>query len=219
MTPTAHGLVGVTDAGAFLARLTRLDPAALVRMRPATDPAHTALWARLPWQVLVTRAVRGAGPGDATVVAADLLAVLTDGGDGLPPRRDAEWRWPLPSRPGRVVETVTAQEMVRVAGAAAGTLRTAVTRPVGERAVRDALLDHVPIVVTRAGEAPIEVPQRLVQAIVRMGFLGRPALSTPESVQVRVEGVWIGLSAPYGTAWLRSVSDFSIRPRAGHTNG
>jgi hypothetical protein len=35
-TPASgHGLSGVADAGAFLARLTRLDPAALVRLRPA----------------------------------------------------------------------------------------------------------------------------------------------------------------------------------------
>ncbi|HEY7272796.1 MAG TPA: hypothetical protein VH502_08685, partial [Actinoplanes sp.] len=56
---SGHGLVGVADAGAFLARLTRLDPAALVRLRAAG--ARTALWARLPWNVLVTREVANDG--------------------------------------------------------------------------------------------------------------------------------------------------------------
>src|SRR6266540_4555084 len=121
-----HGLVGVPDAGAFLARLTRLDPAALVRLRPAAaspdGTPRTALWARLPWQALVTRAVRGAGP-EATVSAAELLAVLAAGEDRLPSRRDAQWRWPLPPGPGRVVETVAAADLDAVARAAAGTLR------------------------------------------------------------------------------------------------
>jgi hypothetical protein len=221
---TPHGLAGVADAGAFLSRLVRLDPDAVVRLRPAPGPPgaepHTALWAHLPWQVLVTRTVRGGGPGEATVGAADLLAVLADGGPALPARRDAQWRWPLPSTVGTVVESVAAAEMVRVARAAAGTLRTAVaTRRAGERAVRDALLDHVPIVVTGAGDAPVEVPQRLVQAIVRMGFLGASTSVDDESVQVRVAGGWTGLAAPYGSAWLRSVGVFTLRPRVVHPNG
>jgi hypothetical protein len=224
MAGVGHGLLGVADAGAFLARLIRLDPAAVVRLRPASGPAgaggHTALWAHLPWQVLVTRTVHGPGPDEATVGAADLLKVLADGGTALPPRRDADWRWPLPAHAGQVVETVTAAEMARVAHAAAGTLRTAAAeRRVGERAVRDALLDHVPIVVTRVGAAPVDVPQRLVQAVVRMGFLGASPSSQMEPVQVRLAGIWTGLAAPYGIAWLRTVNEFTIRPQSIHTNG
>ena len=49
-----HGLRGVADAGAFLARLTRLDPGAPVRLRGASG--RTALWAHLPWDVLASRA-------------------------------------------------------------------------------------------------------------------------------------------------------------------
>ncbi|MEV1145759.1 hypothetical protein AB0I76_19075, partial [Micromonospora sp. NPDC049799] len=94
--PAGHGLVGVADAGAFLARLVRLDRAAVVRLRPGATPGRTALWARLPWGVLVVRTVAGEGPGDATVAAGDLLAELAAGGPGLPPRHDAQWRWPLP---------------------------------------------------------------------------------------------------------------------------
>ena len=58
-----HGLVGVADAGAFLARLTRLDPSAPVRLaRPAARRRGRRSWARLPWDVLVTREVAGHGP-------------------------------------------------------------------------------------------------------------------------------------------------------------
>jgi hypothetical protein len=236
-----HGLTGVADAGAFLARLTRLDPAAPVRLRSTGGPpsdhpttlertdGRTALWAMLPWKVLVTREVDGGGPGDATVSAADLLATLARGGDELPARRDADWRWPLPPPGGRVVETVAGAELIRLAGAAAGTLREVTAgglagRAVGQRAVRDALLDHVALTVTPAQEAPaaqrhpVEVPQRLIQAILRMGFLGPPDVDGPET-RVCVAGRWVGLSAPFGVAWLQSVKELTVMPISAHPFG
>ncbi|MDQ7909591.1 hypothetical protein RB614_34230 [Phytohabitans sp. ZYX-F-186] len=217
------------DAGAFLVRLTRLDPGAVVRLKGG-EGGHVALWARLPWGVLVTRTVEGTGPDDATVSAADLLAVLGDGADTLPERRDQHWRWPLPPAGARVVETVPADDIRRIAAAAAGTLRRASTegvggRPVGQRALRDALLDHVAILVTH-GESRVEVPQRLIQAVVRMGFLGRSAQAVGEVVpvpvgEVRVQAIgrWVGLAAPYGLAWLLPVSQFAVRPAVARTNG
>jgi hypothetical protein len=222
---SGHGLAGVADAGAFLARLTRLDKAAPVRLR--STGARTALWAQLPWNVLVTREVAGPGPGDATVSAAELLAVLASGGDTLPSRRDAQWRWPLPPPGARVVETVAAAEVTRLAAAAAGTLREVTAgglagRAVGQRAVRDALLDHVALVVTPAAGRPVEVSQRLVQAVSRMGFLG-PAggpdgVDGPE-IRVCVSGRWVGLSAPYGVGWLQPVKELTVMPIAAHPFG
>ncbi|MEU1685748.1 hypothetical protein [Micromonospora sp. NPDC005707] len=220
-TPAArHGLDGVPDAGAFLARLVRLDPGTLVRLRPVPETGHTALWARLPWDVLVVRTVSGTAPGDATVAAGELLAELSAGGDALPRRRDDGWRWPLPPAASRAVEALPAAEVQRIAAAAAGTLREAAThgvagRAVGQRALRDALLDHVAVVVTpdEAPDAPVEVPQRLVQGLVRMGFLGAG------DVQVRVAGRWVGLVGPYGAAWSRKVADLALRPIGVHPNG
>ena len=52
-----------TEAAPFLARLTRLDPDALVRLRPA-GPDRVVLWGRVPWGVLVTRTVPGGAVGD-----------------------------------------------------------------------------------------------------------------------------------------------------------
>jgi hypothetical protein len=217
----AHGLAGVADAGAFLARLTRLDPGAPVRLRSAGP--RTALWARLPWNVLVTREVAGSGPADATVSAADLLAALARGDDALPPRRDALWQWPLPPAGGQVVESVAAAELTRLATAAAGTLREVSAgglagRAVGQRQVRDALLDHVALVVTPAAGARVEVSQRLVQAVSRMGFLG-PANVDGAEARVCVAGRWVGLSAPYGVAWLQRVSELTVMPIGGHPKG
>ncbi|WP_446211046.1 hypothetical protein [Micromonospora sp. IBSANI012] len=223
VTP-GHGLDGVPDAGAFLARLVRFDPATVVRLRPVDGARRTALWARLPWDVLVVRTVAGAGPGDVTVAAADLLAELESASGALPRRRDDQWRWPLPPTASRRVEALPAGELRRIAEAAAGTLRTAATegvggRAVGQRVLRDALLDHVAVVVTPdepPGE-PVEVTQRLVQGVVRMGFLG--PVDAPGEVQVRVAGRWIGLVGPYGAAWSRKVSELAIRPVKDHPNG
>lgn len=229
-----HGLLGVADAGAFLARLVRLDPGGLVRLRACATQGRgaangeagerrTALWARLPWDVLVTREVAGLGPEDATVSAAELLAVLGEGADRLPRRRDEQWRWPLPPSAGTTVELVAGAELARLAAAAAGTLREVTVggvagRAVGQRAVRDALLDHVALVVTPERGEPVEVSQRLIQAVSRMGFLGpEPAQGPP--ARVRVAGSWVGLSAPYGVAWWHAVKTLTVMPMQGHPKG
>ncbi|WP_229073005.1 hypothetical protein [Actinoplanes sp. DH11] len=218
---SGHGLLGVPDAGAFLARLTRLDPAAPVRLRSAAG--RTALWARLPWDVLVTREVAGPGPGDATVAAGELLAVLAAAGDTLPQRRDVMWRWPLPPPASQAVESVAGSELERLASAAAGTLREIAGggmagRAVGQRAVRDALLDHVALVVTPEDGTPVQVSQRLVQAVARMGFLGPRGADAPEA-RVRVAGSWVGISAPYGVAWRQSVHKLTVTPMSSHPKG
>ncbi|MER7269397.1 hypothetical protein ABT344_13980 [Micromonospora carbonacea] len=242
-------MTGVADAGAFLARLVRLDPAAPVRLRPAAPvrlrpaaPAggpdaaggRTALWARLPWGVLAVRTVAGPGCGDVTVAAGELLDTLSSGVGGLPVRRDAQWRWPLPPPASRSVELLPAGELWRIAEAAAGTLREAAAhgvagRAVGQRVLRDALLDHVAVVVTPDDPpgAPVEIAQRLVQGLVRMGFLGRPgdgdtAAAGPGAgagggdVQVRTAGRWVGLVGPYGAVWSQKVVDLAVMPLGTH---
>ncbi|WP_370461754.1 hypothetical protein [Micromonospora sp. WP24] len=227
VTPSGgHGIVGSADAGAFLARLVRLDRSAPVRLRPV-GADRIALWARLPWQVLVVRTVAGSGGGDVAVGAADLLAELERSGPALPPRRDAQWRWPLPPAASRPIEVLPAGEVWRIARAAAGTLRTAseqgvAGRAVGQRALRDALLDHVAVLVTPDDPPgpPVEVPQRLVQGLVRMGFLGAPEQPGPVAdVQVRVAGRWVGLVGPYGAAWLQKGTDLAVMSLTPHPNG
>jgi hypothetical protein len=220
---TAHGLAAVADAGAFLARLTRLEPAAPVRLK--SSGGRIALWARLPWEVLVTREVAalGEGPRDATVSAAELLSVLARGGDTLPALRDEQWRWPLPPEAAATIESISGAELARLAAAAAGTLREVAAgalgdRSIGQRAVRDALLDHVALTVTPPAGEPVEVSQRLVQAISRMGFLGPDGAVAPEA-RVRTAGRWVGLSAPYGVAWLQKVGKLTVMPIGVHPFG
>lgn len=220
---SGHGLAGIPDAGAFLARVVRADRSAPVRLRSSSH-GRTGLWARLPWDVLVTREVDGPGPasGDVTVAAAELLAVLSRSGSALPPARDADWRWPLPPAGGTVVETVATAELARLADAAGETLREitggGLGRAVGQRIVRDALLDHVALVVTPADGEPVDIPQRLVQALSRMGFLGPPDVDTPDT-RVLVSKRWVGLSAPYGVSWLQRVNKLTVMPISSHPKG
>ena len=208
------------DVGDFLTRLMRLDPVALVRLRPVA--AAGEIWAMLPFRVLVSRRLSKAPPIDVTVAGSDLLAELDRGGGGLT-RRDAAWRWPLPSSAGRAVETIPAADVVRLAAAASRTLRTAAAegvagRVVGERLVRDALLDHVAIAVTTDDGERIDVPQRMVQAVARMGFLGRVTQGDDEitqsygdkSVTVRLATGWIGIDCLHGSAWYRPISPLRL---------
>jgi hypothetical protein len=196
------------DAAAFLDRLVRLEPAAIVRLRPV-EPGRVALWAQVPWGVLVTRTVDGRLDGDRTAAARALLA-----GEQDPPVLDAQWRIPLPPAGGRVVETLPGSVVQRAALAAAQALRDVEAgglhgRAVGQRIVRDALLDHI-VISGRSDvdESPFSVPQRLVQAVVRMGFLGKPE----DPVMVITRGPWTALAASFGTAWFRAPTGLNVRP-------
>ncbi len=185
-------------AGWFLARLLRLDPGAVVRLRPG-GPESVALWGRLPWGVLATRTVAGRIPGDVTVGAAALLTALTEGHRNDPPRRDRDWRWALPPNDGAAVEVLPMATVQRLGLAAAEALRAGRGR-VGDRVLRDTLLDHVSIVITTVdGDLPVR--QGLVQALLRMGFMGT---DEEDGVTVLRAGGWVGLAARHGTVWLQN---------------
>ncbi|HTJ33173.1 MAG TPA: hypothetical protein VL738_08075 [Dactylosporangium sp.] len=150
----------------------------------------------------MSRTLPATVPGDRTFSARDLLASV----DGeLPASRDTDWHWSLPAGAGEVVERIPAADVARVGEAAERTVRAAAAegiggRPVGSRMLRDALLDHVPITVTTEGDRRIPVSQRLVQAVVRMGFTaGAPG----DLVDVRILGPWTALACAYGSAWHR----------------
>jgi hypothetical protein len=234
------GPAGHADAGAFLVRLLRLDSCAVVRLRPARpqsapheispqqatsqqpsvqrvpEPA-AEIWAMLPFGVLAVRALPVSLDTDVTVPAAALLETLRDPSAARPQRRDEAWHWSLPPSPGRVVERIPAEDVARVAAAASRTLREASRNgvgghAVGERKIRDALLDHIPIIVTGYDGQRVDVPQRIVQAVVRMGFLGSGSVESESVtfgdnlVTVRLAAGWIGLDGSYGCAWYRPSS-------------
>lgn len=191
----------------FLTRLLRFDAAALVRLHPPGQ-----MWGALPWGVLAT--VPGAPVDtDRTVSARDLL-------DGVarPQNRDSEWRVGLPPAAAETVEVLPASVVRRMAQSAAETLREALEsgvdgRAVGSRRLRDALLDHVAITVTvdrpesRYFGRVVPIPQRLVQALTRMGFTD----DSGDDIDVLLSGPWVGLATAAGTVWYR-ISGPTLRP-------
>ncbi|HEX6683451.1 MAG TPA: hypothetical protein VF062_11675 [Candidatus Limnocylindrales bacterium] len=180
----------------FAARLARFDPAALIRLKDGWA------WGRLPWDVLVRIPFDTAG--DYVISATSLER-----------RPDTDWRTSLPpfgKGHEQVVEVVPASVIKSAAAAAAQTLREVNSgglrgRAVGQRVIRDALLDHVVI----SGRSDVDgsefaVSQRLVQAIVRMGLL------EGDNVDVLVAGPWTGLGSTTGSAWHRTSPPLAVRP-------
>lgn len=195
----------------FLTRLVRFDPGALVRMRPAVAGAQ--LWGALPWGVLAVVTVAEPVEADRTVSVRDLL-------DGVarPQARDSEWRVGLPPAAADAVEVIPVSVVRRMAQSAAETLRAALEsgvdgRAVGARRLRDALLDHIAVTVTvdRPGSPHfgrvVAIPQRMVQALTRMGWAGDPA----EHADVLLAGPWVGLATRSGAVWYR-ISGPMLRP-------
>jgi hypothetical protein len=85
--------------------------------------------------------------------------------------------------------------------------------------LRDALLDHVALLVTAPDGDRVEVSQRLVQAVVRMGFLGPAGPAGDRPAQVGLAGRWVAISGPFGVAWLPPVNNLTVRPIATHPKG
>jgi hypothetical protein len=183
------------DLAHFARRLLRFDAGALIRLRG--DRA----WGQLPWSVLV------AVPLSPPVESDRVLAAK----DGSP--RDAQWRVALPPATASTVEVIPLSSVLSAAEAAATTLKE-LTGRAGERAIRDALLDHE--VITGKSDVdgtPFAVSQRLVQAMVRMGFVQ----SGP--IEIRVTGPWTALASPLGQAWHRQQSQLTVRPIINNPHG
>ncbi|MEU6859453.1 hypothetical protein AB0B28_11360 [Glycomyces sp. NPDC046736] len=173
------------DDAAFAARTARLDPDALVLAREGR------LWAALPIGVLAVREA-AAGPEalpEGVYRAADLAAGAAE------PRPAAAWRGRLPQQPWDTVETVPAALVADLDRKAAAALTERRGQGIGDRRLRDALLDHVALHVE--GEDGGDVEFRLVAALCRMGFLGA------EPVRVLKSGRRMGLAATFGAVWDR----------------
>lgn len=171
------------DDAAFAARVARLDANALIRVHDGR------LWAALPFGVLAVRDL--AGDLDEAVHRAGDLS------DGRPEARPAsEWRGRLPQRPWEVLETVPAADVAALDRQAAETLRQRRGQGVGDRRLRDALLEHVALRVEH-GDERYAVELRLVVALMRMGFLGE------SPVRVLRAGRRVGLAAAHGGVWER----------------
>ncbi|GAB3650547.1 hypothetical protein [Glycomyces tarimensis] len=171
------------DDAAFTSRVARLDADALVRVLDGR------LWATLPIGVLAVRDLAGALQ-NGVYRAGDLGAGRAE------PRPEADWRGRLPQGRWEPIETVPAAEIAALDRQAADALRQRRGQGIGDRRLRDALLDHVALRIEHDGaEHPVEF--RLVVALMRMGFLG------DDPVRVVRAGRRLGLAATYGAVWER----------------
>jgi hypothetical protein len=114
------------------------------------------------------------------------------------------------------VELLPAVELRRIAAAAAKALSEA-PPTLGERRVRDALLDHIAVTIAvdddgdHAAES-VRIPVRLVLGLIRMGFVGEGPIA------VRRSSAWMGLVGEYGAAWYRQPLVLQPRRRLGQAD-
>ncbi|MDQ1646327.1 MAG: hypothetical protein QOJ50_2511 [Cryptosporangiaceae bacterium] len=201
--PTFEAAGDRSDATAFLGRVVRLDPAALVRLR--SSGGALTLWSWLPLDTLAARTVRGAGEGDVTVPAKALLDALTAGASALPPRRDEGWRGAIPpDTPAEQLDAVPAEVVNGLLASAEKAFREASSGG-DPQVVGDALLDQEVLQVT-GGAHTVGIPLRALLSCARMGFLG------DDPIRVVVAGGWVGIRASFGVVYLRRGGRLALFP-------
>ncbi len=187
------------DAAAFAGRVARWDPMSPIRMRGSDWTV--GMWARTPFDVLVTRSVSATvTPNDVTVRAANLLAALavaTDARADPGPVIDELWRSQLPPADGWVdIDDVPAAEVLALADSGVSAARAA---PDSTGGAPTSLLDSEVLVVTGAG-LRAAIPMRMLFALSGMGFASATA---GESVRVRAADAWIRIDARFGAVVRR----------------
>jgi hypothetical protein len=201
------------DLGAFTARIVRLDPTALVRLRgegrDGSDRAcrYVTAWAATPFDALATRSVPGTvDPRDVTVAASTLLTALAvdraatvDPGPAVP----AHVGDLPPSEGWAVVDDVPAAELDALAERGLAMAREN-AGPLGPPA---SLLDQTVLTVQGQGP-PVKVPLRCLFALSGMGFLGSGPAGAPgdDTVRVSATGSWLRLDARFGAVVRRRVT-------------
>ena len=205
------------DLGAFVARVVRLDPAAMVRLRETTvggargagavgenlaRDARLTAWASTPFDVLATRTVHGElVPEDVTVPASGLLTALTvERSATVDPGVGGLWQGELPPLSGwSAVDEVPAAELERLSERGLAVAREN-AGPLGPPA---SLLDQTVLTVRGASGPAVKVPLRCLFALSGMGFLGDAG---DDVVRVSAVSGWLRLDARYGAVVRRRIT-------------
>jgi hypothetical protein len=193
------------DLATFADRASRLDEAAVVRLRERPG-GNVAAWVATGFDVLASRVVAGRiRPADLCAGADALvqgLAAMDQSGyvdPGFP--MDSAWRGVLPPDSGFVhLDDVPARVVLDLAqrgGALAREHSSAHGPPVS-------LLDQE-VVAVSSGADSVGIPMRCVFALTAMGFLPQAAdaVTADEIVRVRVMPSWLRIDARFGSVYRR----------------
>jgi hypothetical protein len=200
------------DLATFVERATRLDEAAVIRLRER-GPGQVVAWVATGFDVLASRVVGGrVRPGDlsagADVLTPALAAMARDGyvDPGFP--MDSAWRSQLPPETGFAhLDDVPARVMLDLAqrGVALAKEHSSAHGPPAS------LLDQEVVGVSADGVS-VGIPMRCVFALTAMGFLpqsGDPGELDPatvaadEIVRVRAMPAWLRIDARFGSVYRR----------------
>jgi hypothetical protein len=208
------------DLAAFVGRVVRLDPTAVVRLRVGGGTRVTA-WATTPFDVLATRSVPASlAPNDVTVPATVLLTALSvDRAQTVDLGVGGVWQGLLPPDDGwAAVDAVPAAELEALAERGL-TLARENAGPLGPPA---SLLDQTVLTVSAAKDTslgrpesgrPVNVPLRCLFALSGMGFLGASDVApdgSPEVVRVAATPSWLRLDARYGAVVRRRITTLPL---------
>jgi hypothetical protein len=207
------------DLAAFVGRVVRLDPTAVVRLRVGGGTRVTA-WATTPFDVLATRSVPASlAPNDVTVPATVLLTALSvDRAQTVDLGVGGVWQGLLPPDDGwAAVDAVPAAELEALAERGLALAREN-AGPLGPPA---SLLDQTVLTVSAADTSlgrpesgrPVKVPLRCLFALSGMGFLGASDVApdgSPEVVRVAAAPSWLRLDARYGAVVHRRITTLPL---------
>ncbi|MBA0048722.1 hypothetical protein [Mycobacterium sp. NPDC050853] len=200
------------DLATFLTRTSRIDEAAVVRLRARAD-GRIVIWAATQFDVLACRAVRGElGTPDITAAADELLRGLQTPdasgyvNTGFP--MDSVWRGALPADNGfEYLDDIPARSVLELAqrgGELAREHGSAHGPPTS-------LLDQSVVTIDGADGQQVDVPMRCMFALTAMGFIPTsPAEDEP--VRVRASQAWLRLDARFGSVYRRR-NDLSLLVR------
>ena len=210
MTPSERGiwLTGAAhrdDLAAFAERATRLDEAAVVRLRQRTDGLLVA-WVATVFDVLASRVVEGrVNPPDlsagADALAAGLHAMDRNGFVEPGFALDSAWRGALPPDSGFVhLDDIPARVVLDLAERGGALVK----QHSGGHGPPVSLLDQE-VVAVSSGDDGAGIPMRCVFALTAMGFLPRAGSAVPadEIVRVRVTPTWLRIDARFGSVYRR----------------